>query len=143
MVRQKLDRMVICKNRQAAFQGAQAADEAAVGLSRREARRRWQGNRACLKQRNRRVLVRLVFLEGKPYFAIYNAADFMRDMGGAEKTRELLKKAEPAQSHYEAIDRALYGPYLLPIDVYYYGTTPITDNVWGRIGGHIFCYADE
>ena len=56
---------------------------------------------------------------------------------------ELLKKAEPAQSQYEAIDRALYGPYLLPIDVYYYGTTPITDNVWGRIGGHIFCYADE
>lgn len=55
---------------------------------------------------------------------------------------ELLKKAEPAQSQYEAIDRALYGPYVLPIDVYFYGTTPITDNVWGRIGGHIFCYAD-
>lgn len=33
-------------------------------------------------------------VEGKPYFAIYAAADFMRDMGGAEKTRELLKKAD-------------------------------------------------
>ena len=55
---------------------------------------------------------------------------------------ELLDKAEPGQAQYEAIDRALYGPYLLPIDVYYYGTTPITNNVWGRIGGHVFCYPD-
>ena len=55
---------------------------------------------------------------------------------------ELLDKAELGQAQYEAIDRALYGPYLLPIDVYYYGTTPITNNVWGRIGGHVFCYPD-
>lgn len=57
--------------------------------------------------------------------------------------RQYLIDAEPIQAQYEAIDRALYGPYVLPVDVYYYGTTPITDNVWGRIGGHIFCYADE
>lgn len=57
--------------------------------------------------------------------------------------RQYLIDAEPVQAQYEAIDRALYGPYVLPVDVYYYGTTPITDNVWGRIGGHIFCYADE
>lgn len=56
--------------------------------------------------------------------------------------QELLKDAKPGQAQYEAIDRALYGPYVLPMEVFYYGTVRITDSVWGRIGGHIFCYSN-
>ena len=39
-------------------------------------------------------------VEGQPYFAIYAADEFMRDMGGAEKTRQLLKKADAISEKY-------------------------------------------
>ena len=54
-----------------------------------------------------------------------------------------LDKAEPFQAQYEAIENAIYGPYILPEDVYYFGTTPRNSNVWGKIGGHVFCYAPK
>ena len=53
-----------------------------------------------------------------------------------------LDDAEPTQTQYEAIERALYGPYVLPIDVFYFGRQAVNDNVWGKIGGHIFCYGE-
>lgn len=52
-----------------------------------------------------------------------------------------LKDAEPTQTQYEAIERALYGPYVLPIDVVFFAQYPVNKNVWGQIGGHTFCYA--
>lgn len=52
----------------------------------------------------------------------------------------LILTAKPSQAQYEAIDRALYGPYVLPIEVTFYGTVRTTDSKWGTIGGHIFCY---
>lgn len=54
--------------------------------------------------------------------------------------RKLLKEAKPGQAQYEAIDRALYGPYVLPKEVMFYGRVRTTDSVWGNIGDHIFCY---
>lgn len=54
--------------------------------------------------------------------------------------RKLLKEAKPGQAQYEAIDRALYGPYVLPKEVMFYGRVRTTDRVWGNIGAHIFCY---
>ena len=54
--------------------------------------------------------------------------------------RKLLNAAKPSQAQYEAIDRALYGPYVLPKDVLFYGRVRTTDSEWGSIGGHIFCY---
>ena len=39
-------------------------------------------------------------VDGKPYFSIFAAAQFMSDMGGAEKTRELLKKADAVSVKY-------------------------------------------
>ena len=51
-----------------------------------------------------------------------------------------LEDAEPTSIQYEAIERALEGPYVLPIDVYHFATYQVNGNVWGRIGGHIFCY---
>lgn len=51
-----------------------------------------------------------------------------------------LDDAEPYQAQYEAIDRAIHGPYILPEDVVHFATFRTNDNVWGQIGGHIFCY---
>lgn len=51
-----------------------------------------------------------------------------------------LEDAEPTSIQYEAIERALEGPYVLPMDVYYFATHRTNENVWGKIGGHVFCY---
>lgn len=53
---------------------------------------------------------------------------------------ELLDKAKPIQTQYEAIERALHGPYVLEKDVVFFATYPQNKNVWGTIGGHTFCY---
>lgn len=54
-----------------------------------------------------------------------------------------LEDAEPHQAQYEAIENAIYGPYVLPEDVMHFATYPVNDNVWGQIGGHIFCHEKE
>ena len=54
-----------------------------------------------------------------------------------------LEDAEPTSIQYEAIERALEGPYVLPIDVYHFATYQVNGNVWGRIGGHVFCYESQ
>ena len=53
-----------------------------------------------------------------------------------------LDDAKPTQTQYEAVERALTGPYVLPIDVFYFARQAVNDNVWGKIGGHIFCYEE-
>ena len=65
---------------------------------------------------------------------IYSAGQF--------RSVPFLEDAEPYQAQYDAIDRALYGPNILPEDVFYFATTATNDNIWGKIGGHIFCYED-
>lgn len=62
---------------------------------------------------------------------------------GQFRSVKFLEDAEPYQTQYEAIERALYGPNVLPMDVYFFATTPKTSRVWGGIGGHIFCYAEN
>lgn len=56
------------------------------------------------------------------------------------RSMEFLEDAKPSQAQYDAIDDALSGPYILPIDVFHFATYPVNKNVWGSIGGHIFCY---
>lgn len=56
------------------------------------------------------------------------------------KSTQWLDEAEVTQTQYEAVEAALNGPYVLPIDVIHFATYPVTDRVWGTIGGHIFCY---
>lgn len=51
-----------------------------------------------------------------------------------------LADALPSQAQFDAIERALYGPYVLPEDVVHFATYPTNGNIWGQIGGHIFCY---
>lgn len=53
---------------------------------------------------------------------------------------DYLDDAEPGQAQFQAIQRAIYGPYVLPEDVVFFATYRVNDNVWGQIGGHIFCY---
>ncbi len=72
--------------------------------------------------------------------------DNLRDVIYGEnqfRSAEFLKDAQPYQLQYEMIENALYGPYVLPEDVFYFATTAKTNKVWGKIGGHIFCYAEE
>ena len=51
-----------------------------------------------------------------------------------------LADAQPYQAQYEVIENAIYGPYVLPEDVVHFATYAVNEHVWGRIGGHIFCY---
>ena len=53
-----------------------------------------------------------------------------------------LKDADPSQAQYEALEAALYGPNILPMDVYYFATWETNASVWGQIDNHIFCYAE-
>ena len=55
-------------------------------------------------------------------------------------TMEHLKDAEPNQTQYDAIEDALEGPYILPVDVTHFATYAVNEEVWGTIGGHTFCY---
>lgn len=62
---------------------------------------------------------------------------------GQFRSAPFLKDAAPSQAQYEAIEKALYGPNILPEDVYYFAAFPTTEKIWGQIGGHIFCYAER
>lgn len=72
-----------------------------------------------------------------------NFPDDIRDVIYAEgqfRSVPYLDDAEPTQAQYEAIENAIYGPYVLPEKVVYFATYSTNDYVWGTIGGHIFCY---
>lgn len=67
----------------------------------------------------------------------------LRDVVHAENQFHMdfyLEEATPEQAQYDAIDHAIYGPYVLPEDVVHFATYRATENVWGQIGGHYFCY---
>lgn len=59
---------------------------------------------------------------------------------GQFRSAPFLDEAEPFQGQYQAIERALYGPYILPENVLYFATFPTNNRIWGTIGAHIFCY---
>ena len=81
------------------------------------------------------VILNRMVTEGFPdslYWVIHAEGQF--------PTVEKLHEAEPTQTQYDAIEDAMYGPYILPIDVVFYATFQVNDLVWGDIGGHWFCY---
>lgn len=59
------------------------------------------------------------------------------------RSAKFLDDATPYQLQYEMVENAYYGPYVLPEDVFYFATSPKTSKVWGEIGGHVFCYAED
>lgn len=69
--------------------------------------------------------------------------DNLRDViygEGQFRSTKYLRTAKPNQTQYDAIELAFYGPYILPEDVVFFAQGPLNDHVWGRIGGHVFCY---
>ena len=105
------------------------------------------------------ILAQLIYMEaqGEPYEGQQAVAEvvlnrLIRDgfpnnihdiiyAEGQFPSAEYLDKAAPTHVQYEAIERALYGPYILPVDVVFYATFRVNENVWGDIGNHTFCYA--
>ena len=53
---------------------------------------------------------------------------------------ENMHLTTPTYSQYKAIERAMYGPYILPDDVVYFAKFAVNKHVWGTIGSHIFCH---
>lgn len=59
---------------------------------------------------------------------------------GQFRTTKFLDDAKPGELQYKAIDRALSGPNIVPMDVFYFARFATNQNIWGTIGRHIFCY---
>lgn len=59
---------------------------------------------------------------------------------GQFSTASMVHTADPDNTQYLAIEAALNGPNILPLEVVFFATTAENDNVWGSIGGHTFCY---
>lgn len=57
------------------------------------------------------------------------------------RTSHLLSTAHPGEIQYKALDCALNCESVIPKDVYFFASYRTNENVWGKIGGHIFCYA--
>lgn len=58
---------------------------------------------------------------------------------GQFNSARFLDDAEPNQTQYEAVERALKGPYVTPINTVYFGQQPSRNGtLWKRIGGHCF-----
>lgn len=55
-------------------------------------------------------------------------------------TVKYLDEAKPTETQYKAINAALYGEPVLPLDVVFFSENGENDNVWGKIDDHIFCY---
>ena len=62
---------------------------------------------------------------------------------GQFRSARFLEDAQPGQAQYRAVENAIYGPFVLPEEVTYFATTAVNDNIWGQIGGHVFCYAES
>ena len=55
-------------------------------------------------------------------------------------TARNVHNADPSSTQYMAIEAALNGPNILPLDVVFFSVAPQNDNIWGSIGNHVFCY---
>ena len=64
---------------------------------------------------------------------VLNAPDQFKAMSKAHS-------AKPTHIQYEAIRRALNGPYVVDKDVVFFASYAVNKNVWGTIGSHVFCY---
>lgn len=108
----------------------------------------------------RELIARVVYLEarGEPAEGQQAVAEVILNRAAAENfpdriadvihqenpqqftTAPYIDKAEPGAEQYAAVDAALYGEPVLPLDVVYFSREPENGNLWGIIGGHSFCY---
>lgn len=111
-----------------------------------------------LTQEEKTLLAKLLWLEcrGECYEGQQAVAEVILNRLAADNFPDTLKsiiyaegqfpsivdmhEAGATQTQYEAIEAALNGPYILPIDVVFYAKFKVNDNFWGQIGQHYFCY---
>lgn len=51
-----------------------------------------------------------------------------------------IYQATPGQDQINAIEGALYGPSILPVDVVFFSRKPENDRIFRWIGDHVFCH---
>ena len=111
-------------------------------------------------EEERELIARIVYLEarGEPAegqqavaevilnrVAAENFPDTVADVVYQENpqqftTEPFVDEATPGADQYAAVDAAINGEAVLPMDVVYFSREPENGNVWGTIGGHVFCY---
>lgn len=62
---------------------------------------------------------------------------------GQFSTTKFLDTAKPGELQYKAIECAMTQKSVLPMDVFFFGRAAKTSKVWGKIGGHTFCYCEQ
>lgn len=62
---------------------------------------------------------------------------------GQLSTASAIPEAAPGEAQYAAVDAAMYGDPVLPMNVVYFSREGENDDVWGTIGEHVFCYQYE
>ena len=87
------------------------------------------------------VILNRVLYNGFPN-TVYEVIHEDESKGVAQFTTvKYLDEAKPTETQYKAINAALYGEPILPLDVVFFSKSGENDNVWGKIDDHIFCYA--
>ena len=112
----------------------------------------------CLTDSEKDTLARIIWLEarGEPFDGQQAVAEvvFNRMLSpafpdtleeviyqeGQFSTADNVQTAEPTETQYIAISVALSGPNIIPLEVVFFSQKGENDNVWGTIGGHVFCY---
>lgn len=118
------------------------------------------GRYAPITEEERELIARIVYLEarGEPAEGQQAVAEVILNRVAAENfpdsvadvifqenpqqftTAQLIDEAAPGEAQYAAVDAATSGEAVLPMDVVYFSREPENGNVWGTIGGHVFCY---
>ena len=118
------------------------------------------GRYAPITEEERELIARIVYLEarGEPAEGQQAVAEVILNRVAAENfpdsvadvifqenpqqftTAPLIDEAAPGEAQYAAVDAATSGKAVLPMDVVYFSREPENGNVWGTIGGHVFCY---
>lgn len=118
------------------------------------------GRYVPITEEERELIARIVYLEarGEPAEGQQAVAEVILNRVAAENfpdsvadvifqenpqqftTAPLIDEAAPGEAQYAAVDAATSGEAVLPMDVVYFSREPENGNVWGTIGGHVFCY---
>ena len=123
-----------------------------------EAEKERESRYDALTENERELIARVVYLEarGEPEEGQQAVAEVILNRVAAENfpssvesvvyqegqfaAAEDIEKATPGEKQYAAVEAAMYGEPVLPMDVVYFSQKGENENVWGKIGGHVFCY---
>lgn len=142
-----------------AVRGAEQVEEGpAARVQLIEAEKERESRYDALTENERELIARVVYLEarGEPEKGQQAVAEVILNRVAAENfpssvesvvyqegqfaAAEDIEKATPGEKQYAAVEAAMYGEPVLPMDVVYFSREGENENVWGKIGGHVFCY---